>query len=157
MDLWHRIRTTWEQDGLKVPPGVTSDELNAFKQRYDVMLPPSMREYFQVTNGNSDMGSDFFTFWPLRDVKLVSEELAEPFYTDRLNYPQCFVFADFLLWCWAYAIYLDKDGNTEGPVYLLGNSEHKVAVAATFLEFMEMYDANPEDVAYFHGPEHSTG
>src|SRR5437773_2776930 len=109
MDLWHSLRATWERGGLCVPPGVSSDELRDFERRYNVLLPVSMCEYFQVTNGNGDMGKDGFSFWSLDTVKLVSEELVDPIHTDRLDYPLCFVFADFLLWCWAYAVQLGPD------------------------------------------------
>lgn len=104
-----------------------------------------MRNYFQVADGNSDMGSDCFQFWPLREMKLVSEELTDPIHTDRHDYRQCFIFADYLLWCWAYAIQLSGDPNADGPVYLIGGTK-KVIVAATFLEFMRKYAANPESL-----------
>ena len=94
MDIWTSIRAEWERYGPKVPAGVTSDELAEFEQRYNVALPREMREYFQVANGNGGLGGDLFNFWPLNEVKLVSEELTSPVHTDRLDYPQCFVFAD---------------------------------------------------------------
>lgn len=145
MDLWHRIREKWEQDGLQVPSGVTAQQLEAFEERYSVALPASMRTYFQVADGNSDMGNDYFTFWPLREVKLVSEELTSPIHTNRHDYPQCFIFADYLLWCWAYAVRLNSDSQADGPVYLISGKE-KTIMAASFLEFMQKYVVDPDSL-----------
>lgn len=145
MDLLHSIRTQWEQNGREVPPGATSEELNAFERRHGVALPPAMRDYFQIANGNRDMGTDFFRFWTLQEVKLVSEELTDPIHTDRNDYPQCFIFADYLLWCWAYAVCLSNDANADEPVYIIGGTD-KIVIAATFLEFMQKYAANPDSL-----------
>ena len=145
MDLWHRIRQKWEQEGLHVPRGVRGEALSAFERRYSVALPPAMRNYFQIADGNSDMDKDFFTFWPLREMKLVSEELADPIHTDALDYPTCFIFADYLLWCFAYAIRLTADAEADGPVYLVGGGP-PVVVADTFLEFMQKYAADPDSL-----------
>ena len=145
MDLWHSIRRKWEQEGLESPPGVTLEALSAFERGYSVVLPTAMRDYFEVANGNGDMGRDFFTFWPLGEVKLVSEELVDPIHTDRFDYPDCYLFADYLLWCWAYAIHLTGDAETSGPVYLVGG-ETPVVVAATFLEFMQKYAVDPDSL-----------
>lgn len=105
MDLWNSIRAKWEQEGLLVPIGVSPEDLTEFERKYRVILPESMREFYLSANGNSDMDRNFYKLWPLQDVKLVCEELTDPTDTDRNDYPQCFIFADYLLWCWAYAIF----------------------------------------------------
>src|SRR5690349_651358 len=119
MDLLHKIKQKWENEGLIVPRGVEAQELDAFERHYSVALPPAMKEYLQVANGNGTIDNDFITFWPLSDVKLVSEEL-HPDHSDRFDYPNCFVFADYCIWCWAYAIQLTSDPHDNGPVYLVG-------------------------------------
>ncbi len=145
MDLWHSIRQKWEQEGLPAPPGVIVEALSAFERGYSVALPHAMRGYFEATNGNGGMDRDFYTFWPLEEMKPVREELVDPIHTDRFDYPDCYLFADYLLWCWAYAIHLTGDAETNGPIYLVGG-ETPVVVAATFLEFMQKYAADPDSL-----------
>lgn len=140
MQFWINLREKWEQAGKPVPKGATLEELNTFEQRYSVSLPPSMRDYFTVINGSGEMLYDNFDFWPLQRVKLVSEELDGP-----LDYSHCFLFADYAIWCFGYAIKLTEDPHAEGPVYIVGGHE-KIVVANTFLEFMQKYVADPQSV-----------
>jgi len=124
---------------------VTNDPLDQFEKRYSVALPSSMREYFQVANGTSDMANDYYQFWALKDVKLVREELVDSCHTDRLDYPHCFIFADYLLWCWAYAVELSADAELGGSVYILDGNKKRI-IASSFLDFMQRYAINPDDM-----------
>ena len=145
MDLWNSIRAKWEQEGLLVPIGVTPEDLTEFERKYRVILPESMLEFYLSANGNSDMDRNFYKLCPLQDVKLVSEELTDPTDTDRNDYPQCFIFADYLLWCWAYAIFLGDDPAAARPVYIV-RGEKKRVVADSFLEFMQKCAIDSKDL-----------
>src|SRR5262249_8430510 len=90
-DLWADLIDRWKQDGLQVPVGVAPEQIRQFEARYGVAMPSEMANFFLAANGNGpNMDSDFFCFWPLDEVKLVSEEL-DPTNPDRDDYPQCFV------------------------------------------------------------------
>ena len=91
------------------------------------------------------MDENFFTLWPLQDVKLVSEELADPTHTDPNDYPQCFIFADYPLWCWAYAIFLSDDPGAACLVYFVTGDKKRV-VADSFLEFMQKCAVDSKDL-----------
>jgi hypothetical protein len=145
VDLFQAIRQGWLDDGHAVPPGVPPEELAAFEKRHGVALPPSMRAYFQTADGNCDMGNDYFTFWRLRDVKLVSEENADTENTDRPDYMTCFVFADYLICGWLYAVQLTGDPAGDGPVYLV-NGKQRTVVADSFLDFMRKYAEDPDSL-----------
>jgi hypothetical protein len=53
-----------------------------------------------------------------------------------------YVFADYLDWCWAYAILPSKMPADESPVFVLGKAELPIKVANSFLEFVELYLAD---------------
>jgi SMI1/KNR4 family protein SUKH-1 len=141
MNLWLRIRDRWTAGGVRVPPGATPEALSTFEQRYSVVLPRSMRDYFQTMNGSDGLTDDDFEFWPLERVKLVSEEFAD----HEPDYPQCFLLADYAIWCFGFAIHLGPDAADEGPVYIVGGRE-KIVIAGTFFELMQKYDDDPASV-----------
>jgi len=136
--LWNRVKKGWEEDGLQVPGGATREKITAFEQRYAITMPDDLREYFLTTDGNGEVwGSDYFQFWPLEEVKLVSEELNDV-HKDRHDYPGCFVFADYFDWSWAYAVQLAVDRRASGPVYIIDGHARRI-VAGSFVEFMTGY------------------
>ena len=80
-------------------------------------------------------------------VKPVEEELSEQC-KDRLDYPGCFVFVDHCIWCFAWAVRLDKESAAvSGPVFQVTASEVRgQQIAPSFTAFVEMYLADQDSV-----------
>ncbi len=139
------LRGHWKTQGLRLAPGASEQEVRDFEGRYGVVLPNDFRGYILNTNGmlqdaSRDFDSNGFSFWPLVRVKTVVEECAAlsrnpPDLADRDRY---FVFADYLQWSWAYAIYLTDVPPKTNPVIFLGLHSPKV-VAPSFTNFVELY------------------
>ena len=53
--------------------------------------------------------------------------------------------ADYLLWCWAYAIFLSDDPAAACPVYIVSGDKKRV-VADSFLEFMQKCALDSKDL-----------
>lgn len=150
--LWSRLVKHWGNGGLQVRAGVSEHEISTFERKYGVVLPPTVRQYFETVDGTGDdMEGDFcYTFWPLSEVKPVDEELSDAkgvVYSDRFSYPQCFVFADHLLNSWDYAVKLTSDPNQPAPVFRVTASDSPgEKMASSFSEFMEQYLADPRNI-----------
>lgn len=135
--IWQEIKATWESAGLRVPPGVPTEQLDSFENLYLIVLPASMRDFFQVANGTGEMDSFMYTFWPLDALKPISDV----FKMSHADDTQYFLFADWLLQGCQYAVHLTPEGG-EGPVYMI--SKHgKYRVADSFLAFMRTYYIDP--------------
>lgn len=111
-------------------------------------MPPSVREYF-LTVGETDdaLDEDLFGFRPLAEVKPVHEFLMHPdiTYPDRFSYPACYVFADYCLHCWEYAVKLTADSSQPAPVFrVTGSDKPGEQMAASFLEFMGLCAKNAD-------------
>lgn len=147
-----RLVTYWRKESLQIEPGVTTSEISTFQDRYKVVLPPSVRLYFETVNGTGDdmVGELLYRFWPLCELKPVEEELSgvDGFtYSDRFSYPQCFVFADHCMNCWLYAVKLTSDPNQPAPVFRVTASDPPgEQMASSFSEFMEQYLADPRNI-----------
>jgi hypothetical protein len=143
MDYLNNLIRYWKQDSSTLPVGATDLEVSHFETQYHVTLPQSFKTYIQTTNGNGgEKGEDLFRFWSLNEIKLVSEFLPD-YHSDRFDYPDTFVFADWLIWSRIYAIHIDKSHKDGGQVFAVGGEEIRI-VANSFEEFIEQYISNWE-------------
>ncbi len=114
------------------PKCATGEEVDAFEQRNGVKLPADLREYFQRLNG-IDMDAGLFRFWPL--ARLISLKLPPSVLGEADRY---FLFADYMVGTWYYAIYLGDDPFLQNRVILPDFPSHPV-IAPNFSEFVELY------------------
>ena len=115
-----------------------------FESRYGVQLPPDLREYFAVVDGEDGTFSfdDKFLFWPLAEVERASDWYRDQFMKDQASF---FVFADFLLLSRTYAIQLIPQGGQKSLVIGISSFDRKYEVkimADSFSEFAERYLAD---------------
>jgi hypothetical protein len=143
-NLWQRLVELWRGDGLIIRPPAQPNAIQTFESKYGVVLPSDMRAYFLTVDGMEDeLDPGTNRFWPLAMVKPVEEELSEG-HKDRLAYPDCYVFIDHCIWCFAWAVRLDKEpAGVSGPVFQVTASEvHGQQIAPSFTAFVEMYLAD---------------
>jgi hypothetical protein len=133
------VRETWARQGVLGLRAATSAEIAAFEERYSVVLPPVVREYFATVNGTRDgrLGmedEDQIGFWHLDQV----EPLELPTTGDpTAGGGALFVFADWLIDSWRYAFRLTRDHDEVAPVFV--SFDPPLQVATSFSEFLERY------------------
>ena len=131
-----RMARHWYRDGSAVdqfrPKCPTDDDIQVFEERNGVQLPADLREYFQRLNG-IDMDPGLFRFWPLSRVIPLKSSSAVALETNRY-----FVFADYMVGTWYYAIYLGEDPFVQNRV-ILPDFPSQPVIAHTFSEFVELY------------------
>ena len=92
------------------------------------------------------MGTGMYKFWPLGEIKPVHEVLGED-HSDRYAYQDCYLFADWGAWCWGYAVRIVEGADASGPVFrVTGGLPAGEQIAASFINFIEIYLTNPYDV-----------
>jgi hypothetical protein len=133
-----------------VRPGVTQAGIVAFEVKYEVALPPDVREFFSAADGTGDdMDHGLYRFWPLGEIQPVHDVLVSDrfTYSDRHSYPDCFAFADYCINLWDYAVKLTKDPLQPAPVFrVTGGDPPGEQMAESFREFMEQYAVNPDNI-----------
>lgn len=152
VEPWGKIIDYWRGSGIVIRPGVSMAEVESFQLKYGVAVPADLLEYLLAVDGSSDgeMDNDLFRFWPLSEVVPVHVELDERggvVYSDRFAYPECFVFADYLVNSWLYAVKLTADPGQPAPVYrVTASKDPGEQMSASFREFMESYAASPSSI-----------
>lgn len=149
---WTSIISYWSRCCLSIRQGVTLESIKAFEEKYQVTLPFDFAEYLQAVDGTGSDDSDenilsFLSLAEMRPVHEVLDDCGDVVYPDRFAYPKCFIFADYLMSSWLYAIQITSDAAALGPVYRVTASEIPGQMeAASFLEFMTRYAKDPESV-----------
>jgi hypothetical protein len=126
---WHKDDSGYGRDRQK---RATEDEMQAFEQRHSVRLPVDLREYFQRLNG-IDSAPGFFRFFPLSRLIALKAPSFATFETDRY-----FIFADYMMGTWYYAIYLGEDQFLQNRV-ILPDLPGPPILAPNFSDFIELY------------------
>lgn len=150
-DTWERVAERWRRSNIAPSLGATDESLALFESRFQVSLPTDVRRYFGLLNGTGqDMDDDMYRFWPLSEVKPVHEELSDANgvkYPDRFAYPDCYVFADYLISSWLYAVKITDDPTQPAPVFRVTASDTPgEQMASSFSEFMSRYADDPNSV-----------
>jgi len=138
-NLCVRIARHWYRDGSASDPFrpkcPTEDEIQGFEQRNNILLPADLREYFLRLNG-IDMDPGLFRFWPLSRLIQLKSPSGSTCETGRY-----FIFADYMVGTWYYAIYLTNDSYVQNHV-ILPDFPGRPVIAHSFSEFVELYLAD---------------
>ena len=146
----------WAAHGMAARYGNSEKAVRHFEEIHNVRLPPDLRDYLLFIDGMDRTSiTDYqdrngFSFWPLSKIKSAGEEagLHPGGYWDFPNQDVLYVFANYLDWCWAYAILLSKDPTDDSPVFVLGKAKLPIKVANSFREFVGIYLADSPTLYY---------
>ena len=134
-DLWNRLIELWREKGLTIQPGVDAAAIDRFESTHGVSLPDDLRNYFQSVNGSGEMDDELFRFWPISEFQPVT-------IVSSAECPDCFVFADYCIDCWHYAVEIFRDGGAGAVFKVTGGDPPREKIAASFREFIELYLAD---------------
>lgn len=98
-------------------PAHDEDDIAALESRYGIRLPPEFRAYLSIAAPRRQfMDQVTISWWAVGDIKSLAEECAKwtPGWGDAVEADahRYLVFADYMIWCWAWAICC-----VEGPDY----------------------------------------
>lgn len=129
-----RLLLWWDQVPALDPPEA---EIHALEERYSLRLPDDFRNYLMATMPEGKEWDAEGTRWfPLADIKSLREECADWDTRSALDSDKLLVFADYLIWCYAWAIDCSETEN-RGKVALISGYDHYVADSLD--EFLDRY------------------
>ena len=143
--LW--VQQQWQKAGTIAPQTASEAELARFATVHQVQLPADLVRYFTHVNGTGgEYDEPFFWFYSLAEVQSVAERFLDnhgiPKYSDLLHtwpeHGQYYVFADYMINLFAYAIRLDAEASSTNPVFVLCGGDHR-PIAENFTEFLALY------------------
>lgn len=149
-----KLKEVWFSDNKTNSNLVSNQDILMFQNKYTVILPKDLVEYFVTVNGtNGEYDDLFFQFYSLNKFKSIDDELKNwaglPDYSgivDTLpNYKQYFVFSDYSFHMFSYAIYLSNYIDVENTVILICGDKYR-KISSSFSDFIELYLSNSGDL-----------
>ena len=142
------LKQFWLRQNIKLRRGASETELRGFEQKYNVLLPDDLKDYFSAVDGfdgsvNWMTDENVITFLPLAEVLPSSQTWALEI-PDADSY---FAFADFSLACHVYMIRLRNDLSLGNPVFIARDEKPK-QIASSFAEFVRGYLADDYGVLF---------
>lgn len=134
-----QLKQSFIDEGVRMNAPASQDEIDAFEKKYAVKLSMILRHYFLAFNGTGEanFGDNGFSFFSLDEFKLVREKIMSKTEPDKDAYPNCYVFSDFLCWCWGYAVQLNDKG-IDGLVFQVSGTPPRL-ISTSFKAFIEDY------------------
>lgn len=140
-NIGRSFKEHWSSHNVEINPGVSEAALKSFEEKYGVVLPNDLRDYFRCVNGMPpDVVDDgMIRFWTLEEMEPITQ--VAPQYSDSSyvkNAESLFVFADYSIWAHAYAIRLGSVPLESNEILIIGHRS-PVLVSLSFSDFGEHY------------------
>jgi hypothetical protein len=126
---------------------VPERQIVELEKNYRVALPEDFREFLRLSSPVGEgMDTEMVTWWSFGRVKNIPDEYPHalaPIISDEGK--KYLFFADYCIWCWAWAISCADDGS-RGKVALIAGHTHDRFVANSFSDFVQKYLSDPRSV-----------
>ena len=135
------LKRHWSSHKVEINAGISEAKVKAFEEKYGVILPDDVRDYFRCVNGMApdEVDDDMMRFWMLEEIEPLPQ--GAPEYSDGtyVQSPETlFLFADYSLWAHAYAIRLGNTVLEANEVIIIGGKSPKL-ISASFSKFVGTY------------------
>lgn len=140
------LKRHWSSHNVDINAGVSEATLKSFEEKYGIVLPEDLRDYFLSVNGMPPEIVDdaFIRFWMLEEVEPLPQgapDFSNPQYIQAPD--SIFLFADYSIWAHAYAIRLTKTAAESNKVFIIGH-DSPVLISNSFSEFVDKYLTNKD-------------
>lgn len=141
MKPYQKLQRYWHDTRAKIDTvELTQESVGRLEQRYGVRFPDDFRDYLLHSCPKDDFGCDemMTTWWPLHRLKNIIEEYEHKFTDTTIakDAAKYIFFADYSIWCWAWAIGCGGDENRGRVVVISGRDRF---VADSFGQFVDRY------------------
>ncbi len=142
-----KVKGLWQASEIEISPPATFDEVQRFQNRYKLIIPEDLENYFLSLNGTgSSYDNNLFRFYSLQHFLPIGESLIKwggiPNYRNIVKtlrqHEECFVFSDHSFHLFVYAIRLNKNRLGDNQIYIMQGADYEV-IANSFSDFLELY------------------
>ena len=140
------LKKKWRAENCSYTPASAS-EIHDFERERKIVFPEDFKRYLLEVNGTKvDGDSNLFEFYPLDRLETWIEKkwTIPPRAPNYFVANEFYVFCDYMISCWAYAIRLGNDQDS-GEVLACGWLEF-TKIADSFTDFIELYLADDERI-----------
>lgn len=142
MKPYEKLQKFWQVTGSDIVARKPDEtEIQSLEQRYGIRFPDDFREYlcFACPAEDDTFDDHTSTWWPVARIKNIPDEYDHKISDEAIsrNAANYIFFADYSIWCCAWAICCDES-ESRGKVALIGGSPDRL-IADSFAEFIDLY------------------
>ena len=142
-----QLQEYWAKSSSSVAASRSSESaVKDLEERYGVKLPDDFRLYLLESSPEPNNLDESCTYWwPLAEIKNIPDEYKHDLHNAEVAVEAAsyLFFADYMVWCWAWAICC-KPGKNFGHIVQVGTGE--IEVARSFSEFVSAYIKGRSDL-----------
>ena len=132
----------WSESDAKIKGAPAREaEIAKLETRFDVRFPEDFRAYLlnAVPRLGESMDDNLVTWWSTSRIASDQTINDQPITVDGdpANAHKYLIFADYLIWSWAWAIACG-DTDQRGKIIVLGNPQRERVVADDFAAFVDL-------------------
>lgn len=152
-DLFYRILGT--KQNAKEHSDVESKILQ-FEKSAGFTLPKDLKCFFSIAESSEKQyNKEMYRFLSVNEFRRIDEVLGDfkgiPDYSNIVNtlpeYKECFVFADYMFYMFAYAIRLSEKESEANDIYIICGDKYKI-ISNSFTEFLHLYLSESEKLQF---------
>jgi hypothetical protein len=124
----------------------SEESVSALEARYGIQLPGEFRAYLlQMCPEDNQLDGHCTQWWSVDRIKNIPDEYQHKIENEEIAKEAWgyLFFADYMVWCWVWAICCAQ-GPNYGRVVVIGHNDR--FVADSFGEFLERYMRGDEDL-----------
>ena len=142
----NRLRNLANSWGWKDKKDLVNEiEIQTFEFTNNLIIPKDLGDYFKQINGTDGYDDGFFQFYSLENFKsIVNQFITWKTVFDSKKFSEafgsidsCFVFADYQIHLFSYAIQLNRNETEKNQVFVFCDNDFKL-IADSFTEFIEL-------------------
>jgi hypothetical protein len=139
---YEKLQRYWTDSDTGISTAAPSEQtVDGLERTYGVKLPDEFRDYLiysSPADGYSCVDQNMTSWWPLDRIKSIVDEYPHPVHIEGIarEAAKYLFFADYAIWCWAWAIACGDDENRGRVVCISGRDRF---VADGFAQFVDRY------------------
>jgi hypothetical protein len=146
VNVYLELQQGWAQTKAGISTeAIPEQRIAELERRYNIGLPDDFRQYLRLSSPVGEaMDNEMVTWWSIDRIKNIPDEYPYELGTMITNAGREYLFfADYCIWCWAWAISCAND-ETTGKVALIAGPSYDKFVADNFTDFVRQYVSDPK-------------
>jgi len=144
---YQKLKRYWDDTGAGIDTiELAAEQVEGLEQRYGIRLPSDFREYLLCSCPDGEVyEEDLTSWWSLDRIRNIPEEYNHEIVDNAIarDAAKYLFFADYSLWCFAWAIACGEDEN-RGKILIVSGRDR--FVADSFSQFVDRYVADKKQV-----------